>query len=148
MAYNAQSLQQAAVWNATRNGSAGGIWQSGAGPAADASGNVYLATGNGTFDLNTGGSDAGDSIVKLCSPAGATLPVLDYFTPYNQGVLSSTDTDVGLGGVVLLPDQPSGSAHQHLLVQMSKEGTLECLRLHDVSQSRCPCARPWARRRQ
>src|SRR5439155_22919927 len=28
------------------------------------------------------------------------------------------------GGVLLLPDLPSGSAHQHLLVQMGKEGKI------------------------
>ncbi len=68
MAYDAQSLQQVAVWNATPNGSDGGVWQSGAGPAADGNGFVYLSTGNGTFDLNTGAPDAGDSIVKFGPP--------------------------------------------------------------------------------
>lgn len=124
MAYNAQSLQQAAVWSATPNGSDGGIWQSGAGPAADSSGNVFLATGNGTFDLNTGGPDAGDSILKFGPPNGGSIPVLDYFTPYDQLVLSVDDADLGSGGVLLLPDQPPGSPHQHLLVQMGKEGSL------------------------
>ncbi|MGA8507822.1 MAG: Ig-like domain-containing protein, partial [Candidatus Sulfotelmatobacter sp.] len=43
---------------------------------------------------------------------------------WNQGVLSGHDDDVGSGGVLLLPDLPAGSAHQHLLVQMGKEGTI------------------------
>ncbi len=124
MAYNAQTLQQVAVWNATPNGSDGGIWQSGAAPAADTNGYVFLSTGNGTFDLNASGSDAGDSILKFGPPAGNTLPVLDYFTPYNQAYLASTDTDLGSGGVVLLPDQAPGSAHRHLLVGMGKQGSL------------------------
>ena len=124
IAYNAQSLLQVAVWNATPNGSDGGVWQSGAGPSADSTGNVYLATGNGTFDLSTGGSDAGDSIVKFGAPSGGSLPILDYFTPYNQLILSSNDTDLGSGGAVLLPDQPVGSPYQHLLVEMGKEGSL------------------------
>jgi hypothetical protein len=124
MAYNAQSLQQVAVWNATPNGSDGGVWESGAGPAADSSGYVYLATGNGTFDLNTAGQDAGDSILKFGSPSGGSLPMLDYFTPYNQLILAENDTDLGSGGVVLLPDQPAGSPIPHLLVEMGKEGSL------------------------
>jgi hypothetical protein len=41
----------------TPNGSLGGIWQGGGGLAADALGSVYLSTGNGTFDADTGGSD-------------------------------------------------------------------------------------------
>ena len=47
------------------------------GLAADSTGNIYFVTGNGTFDANTGGSDYGDSFVKI-NPAGT---VLDYFTP-------------------------------------------------------------------
>ncbi len=124
MAYDAQSLRQVAVWSATPNGSDGGIWQSGAPPSADSSGNVYLGVGNGTFDLNTGGPDAGDSIVKFGPPGGGSLPLLDYFTPSDQATLSANDTDLGSGGVVLLPDQPQGSPHQHLLVEIGKEGSL------------------------
>ena len=124
MAYDAQTLQQLAVWNSTPNGSDGGIWQSGAAPAADSSGNVFLSTGNGTFDLNAGGPDAGDSMVKFGPVIGGAIPVLDYFTPYNQAVLSSTDTDLGSGGVVLFPDQPPGSQHQHLIVGMGKQGSV------------------------
>jgi hypothetical protein len=124
MAYGAQTLQQAAVWNSTPNGSDGGIWQSGSAPAADSTGNIFLATGNGTFDLNTGGLDAGDTILKFGPLSGASFSILDYFTPYNQLVLSNDDTDVGSGGVVLLPDQPAGSPNQQLLVEMGKEGSL------------------------
>lgn len=124
IAYDAQTLQQVAVWNSTPNGSDGGIWQSGSGPAVDSSGNVFLTTGNGTFDLNSGGQDTGDSVLKFGPPSGASFPILDYFTPYNQLVLSDDDTDLGSGGVLLLPDQPSGSPHQHLLVQIGKQGSL------------------------
>jgi hypothetical protein len=124
MAYNAQTLQQVAVWNSTANGSDGGVWQSGSGPAADSSGNVYMITGNGTFDLNVSGADAGDSFLKFGAPANGGLPILDYFTPFNQSYLATTDTDLGSGGVVLLPDQPAGSPYQHLLVGGGKEGSL------------------------
>jgi hypothetical protein len=134
MAYDAHSLQQVAVWNATPNGSDGGIWQSGAGPAADSSGNVFLATGNGTFDLSTAGPDAGDSILKFGPPSGASLPILDYFTPFNQLVLSQHDTDLGSGGVLLLPDQPPGSPHQHLLVEMGKQGSLYLVNRDSMGQ--------------
>ena len=124
MAYDAQSLQQVAVWNSTTNGSDGGVWQSGAAPAADSNGNVFLATGNGTFDLNTAGPDAGDTILKLGPASGGTFPILDYFTPYNQASLSAGDTDLGSGGAMLFPDLPAGSAHQYLLTETGKQGTL------------------------
>jgi hypothetical protein len=121
--YNASTLAQVAVWNSTPNGGLGGIWQGGGGPASDLTG-IYFATGNGTFDVNTGGQDWGDSILKVGSPAAGTLPVLTHFTPFNQDVLAQDDTDLGSGGVVLLPDLPAGSAHQHLLVECGKEGTV------------------------
>ncbi len=122
-AYNASNLQQVSVWNSTPNGSDGGVWQGGGGPAADAAG-IYLATGNGTFDVNTGGTDWGDTILKIGGASGRKLRVLSYFTPFNQDVLSQNDTDLGAGGVVLLPDLPAESAHPHLLVQAGKEGSI------------------------
>ena len=68
------------------------------------------------FDANTGGTDYGDSIVKLNS-SGA---VVDYFTPYNQATLDATDADVGASGLVLLPDQAGTYAHV-LLARASRE---------------------------
>jgi len=120
LGYNASNLQQVAVWNSTPNGSDGGVWQGGGAPAADSAG-IYFATGNGTFDGNTGGQDWGDTILKLSGPTGGTLQTLSYFTPFNQDVLATGDVDLGSGGVVLLPDLPAGSAHQHLLVQSGKD---------------------------
>ena len=55
MAYNQSNLQPAGVFNATPNGTDGGIWQSGGAPAVDTDGTIFVATGNGTFDGNTGG---------------------------------------------------------------------------------------------
>jgi len=122
MSYNAATLAQEAVFNTSPNGSESGVWQSGDGVAADSSGNLFFATGNGTYD-GTASGDYGDSIVKLSGPSGGfTVP--DWFTPANQSSLSGGDTDLGSGGVLLLPDLPAGSAHQHLLTQMGKEGKI------------------------
>jgi Bacterial Ig-like domain (group 1)/PQQ enzyme repeat len=85
----------------------GGIWQSGAGPAADAEGNVYFETANAPYDYYTGGEDFGDSVVKVSSTAG----FLDYFTPYNQAYLNTQDLDLSSSGPLLLPDQTSGPTH-------------------------------------
>jgi hypothetical protein len=51
---------QTAVLNFTPNGEQGAVWQSGAGPAADPEGNVYVMAANGTFDttLNSAGFPA------------------------------------------------------------------------------------------
>src|SRR5579864_2204708 len=91
MAYDATTLQQKAVFNTSPSSSEGSIWQGGQGPVADNAGNIYVATGNGPFDINTGGSAYGDSILKL---NGSSLSVLDYFTPDDQSSLSSNDADL------------------------------------------------------
>ncbi|MGC2326310.1 MAG: hypothetical protein WA604_06335, partial [Candidatus Sulfotelmatobacter sp.] len=65
MAYDAETLSQKAVLNVTPDGTEGGIWASDAGLAADPNGNVYVPTGNGTFDAASGGRDYGDSVLKL-----------------------------------------------------------------------------------
>jgi len=118
-AYNAGSLAQTSAYNTSPDGVAGdcraGIWQSGAGPAADASGNIYANTGNGTFNVASGGHSYGDSVVKF-APGGASIA--DYFTPFYQASLDNADLDLGAGGPLLLPDQPG--RNPHLLVAAGK----------------------------
>jgi hypothetical protein len=120
-AYDAHTLNQLAIFNATPNGGLGGIWQSGGGPAADANGNVFVMTGNGTFDgrLN---NDFGDSFLKLTPGA---LTVSDFFTPFDQATLEATDGDLGSGSPLLLPNQ--GVGPPHLLVSAGKGGTIYLL---------------------
>ncbi len=128
MSYNASTLTQEAAFNTSPNGSRNGVWMSGGGLAADASGNIYFATGNGTWN---GTSDYGDSIVKLGPPVNGNFPVLDYFTPYNQGSLDADDVDVSAGGLVLLPTLPSG---QQLLAQQGKQGTIYLLNINNMGK--------------
>jgi hypothetical protein len=118
MSYSASTLTQEGAFNTSADGSANGVWMSGGGLAADANGNIFFATGNGSWN---GTTDYGDSIVKLGPPSGGSFSVLDYFTPYNQSSLSGGDTDVASGGLVLLPNLASG---QQLLTQMGKEGKM------------------------
>jgi hypothetical protein len=119
MAYDAETLAQKAVLNITPDGTEGGIWASDTGPAADSSGNVFVPTGNGTFDAASGGRDYGDSVLKLDS---SSLAVVDYFTPFDQQKLSDDDADLGSSGPTLLPDQPG--PHPHLLLQPTKGGLI------------------------
>lgn len=116
--YNGTAFQQVSFYNDTANGSRAGIWHAGGGIAADGSGNLYAMSGNGTFDLNTGGVDAGDSFIKL-SPQ---LKVLDSFTPFNQSCLSAGDVDLGSGGPLLLPTQ--GGSTPNEVIGVGKEGRI------------------------
>jgi hypothetical protein len=118
LGYSATTLQQVTAYNTTRTGTRAGIWQGGQGLAADASGHIYLMTGNGTFDYNTGGANLGNSFVKLATPGG--LSVVDWFTPHNQDYLNEYDLDLGSTGPVLLP----GTS---LLLGGGKEGVLYLL---------------------
>src|SRR5271163_4175931 len=114
MAYSESTLQQVAVLNVTPNGSDGAIWMSGAGPAADASGNIYFLDANGTFDttLTPAGfpnqGDYGNAFIKL-GLSGNTLSVLDYFTMSDTVTESGLDEDLGSGGALVLPDQTDAS---------------------------------------
>jgi hypothetical protein len=79
-------LSIAGAWTATSRGHGGGIWQGGAGIAADDHGFIYAMTGNGTFDAVT---DFGESFVKLryappTSEVGGSLQVVDWWTPFTD----------------------------------------------------------------
>jgi len=119
MAYDAQTLAQKAVLNVNPNGTQAGIWLADTGPAVDAEGNLFVPTGNGTFDAASGGRDYGDSVLKL---DGSSLAIRDYFTPHDQDRISNADNDIGSSGPTLLPDQPG--PHRHILLQPTKDSTI------------------------
>jgi hypothetical protein len=119
LGYNAITLKQTMVFNATPNGNGGGIWQGGGGLATDATGDIYFVTSNGDFDANTGGVDYGDTVEKL----GTSGSVIDYFTPHDQQNMSVNNLDLGAGGPVLLVDQTTG-LFPHLLITAGKSGTI------------------------
>jgi hypothetical protein len=121
LGYNATTLQQVMVFNAAPTNGGASIWQSGCAPASDASGKIYFVTGNGAFTANTGGTDYGDTVIKLNSNG----TVSDYFTPNDQAVLNAADLDLGSGGQVLLPDQTG--TYPHLLITAGKQGVIYVL---------------------
>jgi hypothetical protein len=102
--YNAGTLQQASVYCTTANGEGGGIWQSGNGIAADAAGNIYVATGNGDngTDIGPNPVNHASSLLKL-STSGGGLSVTDYFTPWNYATLNTADLDFGPCETLLIP---------------------------------------------
>jgi hypothetical protein len=132
------------VGSQTSNGA--GIWMAGAAPAygPDASGEswIYAKTGNGSFDLDQGGTDAGDSFLKI-NPNGLQIQTdgsgntIGYLTPVDQYFRSAWqaengtvgpvcppqggDQDFGSGGVTLIPDNALPNWPQ-LTVSGEKEG--------------------------
>ena len=126
MTYSADMLTQTGVLNLVPNGSDGATWMAGAGPGADAAGNVYFILGNGDFDttLDANGfptnGNCGNCFVKLTNSGG--LKLADYFTPLNTVMASSADQDFGSGGELLLPDLTDAmGATRHLAVGSGKD---------------------------
>ena len=117
--YNEGTLAQTSVLNLTPNGSDGGIWAAGSGPAEDSAGNLYLLLGNGTFDttLNAAGmpvnGDYGNGFVKLSTNGG--LAVADYFMMWNTVSESASDLDLGSGGAMVLPTVTDASGQPRML---------------------------------
>jgi hypothetical protein len=104
--YSGATLQPTSVICFAPGGDGNGVWQGGVAPAADANGNIYVETGNGPLDANSGGQDYGDSIVKV----GNGLAILDYFSPTTQLVDDENDWDLGSSGPVLIPGSTLGVA--------------------------------------
>jgi hypothetical protein len=72
--YSASTLAQVTVLNDTIDGGRGGIWMSGANPAADSRGNIYLVSGDGDFNANNaGGRNYGDTFLKLRTSGGLSV---------------------------------------------------------------------------
>jgi len=131
LGYNALTLQQQGVFNTTPNGGLGGFWNGGGGPAADAAGNIYCITGNGTFNAAT--TNYGDSFLKL-TPNSNNLNLTDYFTPFNQQALANADADLGSGATIVLPDSVGSAAHPHLIVGAGKEGKVYLIDRDNMGQ--------------
>ncbi|HEY4904078.1 MAG TPA: hypothetical protein VIH89_11440 [Candidatus Sulfotelmatobacter sp.] len=128
----------------------GGIWMSGAAPAVDASGNVYVAVGNGS-DTHQGKGEYSNSVVKLsdagfqdfysppdydilnrghsvvaCTNPNATKcpsPCkFDSTKQFCQLSLTTGDLDLGAGGVTLLA--PSFALTNPEIVAAGKQGMI------------------------
>lgn len=127
LGYDAATLQQQVVYNATPDGDAGGLWESGTGMAADADGNLYAVTGNGTVGTAadpTSARNRAESALKL-TRSGTTLRVASYFTPDNYELLNDYDLDYGGMGSLLIPNTP-------LFVTAAKDGNVYVLDRDDM----------------
>ena len=114
--YDTATLAQKFVFSTSdpTSGSGGAaLWGGGAGPAADASGNIYVTTGNGSYD---GVKNFSESVLKI-SPTGT---LLDWFTPSNRSTLDANDVDLGSAGMMILPDSVGSTAHPHLAMATGK----------------------------
>ncbi len=140
--YSANDIQvESAVFNTTPNGlngADGGIWGGGGAPAVDATGDIYITTGNGVYDGPAPNADYGDTTLRLhpfagSTPNGINLMVSSWFTPYDQLTFQQNDRDLGSGVGVVMPDQTSGPI-LHLLVQTGKDGSIYLMDRDNMGQ--------------
>jgi hypothetical protein len=137
--FDASLLQPPEAFNVTPSRGGGGIWQSGGGPSADSSHNVYVVTGEGGFDANPippVAPDYGDSFLQF-GPTGG-LSVADYFAPCDQATDEANANDVGASAPVLLPDAAYPS-QPHLLIGGSKGGSLYIVNRDAMGGFFSPC---------
>ena len=153
------NLPVKAVFSTTPNGWAAGIW---GGPiAVDHAGNLFVETGNGTFETHLIAApyrrrlkvdsphlripalgDFGDAALKLIpdsdtrqhrdNPNGFGLHVADYFVPKDENLLLRADLDLGSSSPVLLPTFVGDKQHRHLLVINDKQGIIYLLDRNDM----------------
>jgi hypothetical protein len=128
MGYNLTTLAQTTVLNVTPNGNEGAIWGSGAGMAADGSGNIILLDANGLFDtsLNSSGfpsqGDYGNAFLRVTTKNG--LAVADYFEMDNEQSENNSDVDLGSGGTLLLSQKDSTGKTWQLAVGAGKDSNI------------------------
>ncbi len=110
VAVDCASMTVSCAWASTAVGNGGGIWQAGAGIAADSSGSLYLVTGNGDFAPPL---DLGESLVRLTytpphASQVAALSAADWFTPFKDSQRSKP------AAADEIDDEPTPSNHRPL----------------------------------
>ncbi|MEP7043812.1 MAG: PQQ-binding-like beta-propeller repeat protein [Dokdonella sp.] len=116
-----------------------GIWGRGGATYDAGTDRIYITSGNGEFNANTGGLNWGDSVLALNpdgSGAGGGLP-LDSYTPTTYPQLDSQDVDLGSAQLLIL-QPPAGSIVQHLALQTGKDSKLHLIDLDNMSGTGAP----------
>lgn len=121
MSYATSNLAQTGIFCTSPSSFGAAPWMSGGAPAIDSGGNVYIVTGNGTFD---GITAYGESVLKF-SP---TLTLLSFFVNPNQGSDTTVDADFGSNRFLLIPGTTLG-------VAAGKDYSAYVLNLSNMSQA-------------
>ncbi len=136
----AKTLASAFSTQAMPHRGAGGIWGSG-GPAVDADGTVFVATGTGYGGYTDAARDWTQSVLALRFERGQ-YRLIGTYTPFNHCLTAKNDIDLGSGGVALLPTLRGG---RRLLAVGGKQGNVYLLdrtRLPGGLQRRPACDTP------
>jgi len=99
---------------------------------------IFVSTGNGLFNADTGGYYWGDSLMRLRKGLNVEdgAVILDSFTPITQKYMQDKDYDLGSSSPCILPTVPK-SHTPHMLVQASKDFNLRLINRDDMSGQGC-----------
>jgi hypothetical protein len=106
-----------------------GIWARPGTKVDPVTGNVYVVSGNGPYNANSGGNDWGDSIIELKPDLSQ---VVDSYTPANYNTLEGTDADLGSTAPVILPTQANSNT-PYMMVQSGKDKIVKLLNRANLS---------------
>jgi len=110
-----------------------GVWGRAGAVVDPDDGSVYVVSGNGLFNADqTGGTDYGDSILRLKAGIPASAALIDTYTPVNASKLQTEDLDLGSVSPVFLPVETK-SKTPYLIVQAGKDAVLRLLNRRDFS---------------
>jgi putative pyrroloquinoline-quinone binding quinoprotein len=103
----------------------------------DVTDRIYMATGNGRFDADSGGHNWGDSVLALNpdgTGSGDGKPV-DSYTPTDYAELETVDRDLGSTGPAILPSSPLAPPGYtgRLALQGGKDKKLRLIDLTNMS---------------
>ena len=105
----------------------GGMWGAG-GPAVDAAGRVFVATGSGFNGFVDQAHDWTQSVLALTDTAEQGLSLQGSYTPFNHCQSATMDIDLGSGGAMLLPELDSATTTTPKLMAIGgKQGNVYLL---------------------
>jgi len=96
------------------------VWMGGAAPEVDASGNIWIADGNGSVTSPGGSYDHSDAVIEL-SPS---LQIMQFFAPANWAADNASDSDLGSSSPALLPNGLVVQAGKSAIAYLLRQGTL------------------------
>jgi PQQ-like domain len=109
-----------------------GVWGRPGAIYNEADNSVYIVTSNGSFTANTGGTDWGDSIVRLRPDLHQSKgKPIDSYTPAEYQTLDDQDLDLGSSALALLP-RP-GESVPSLGVHAGKDSIVRLVDLRNLS---------------
>jgi len=116
-----------------RNGA--GIWSRGSAVEEPLDGSIYLAMGNGLFDVST--HNWADSIVRLLPGLpNVSNVMIDSYTPTDYVNMQTKDWDLGSSAPCILPEIKT-SKTPYMLVQASKDAVLRLINRQNLSGKGC-----------